>query len=57
MSDPFEELSDDGPVAEEILDDDIEIEDTDLLDPTDDEPVFDELRPGDLSGDEPIELS
>ena len=38
------------------IDDDAEIEDTDLVGPTDDEPVFDELQPGDLSGDEPIEL-
>ena len=40
----------------DLTNDDLEIEDTDLLDPTDDEPVFDELQPGDLSGDDPIEL-
>jgi hypothetical protein len=35
----------------EILDDELEIADTDLAGPTDDEPIFDELRPGDLRGD------
>jgi len=49
-------MSDSDLPEETILDDDVEIEDTDLAGPTDDEPVFDELRPGDLSGDDPIEL-
>ena len=50
------DMSDSDLPEETILDDDVEIEDTDLAGPTDDEPVFDELRPGDLSGDDPIEF-